>query len=146
MPTQPWTARGPYRPAAAMFVVGWGANMFTPLLMAYAHTLSDTALSIVFAMYSLGLFPSLLFGAQLSDRWGRRRLMRIVLVVAMIGAGAVRPAGADFAPPAVGRVIVGLAAGAACGPGTVWLNERNDRSGASMPAATLTAVPLTGGF
>src|SRR5699024_1152940 len=146
MPAQPMTARGPYRPAAAMFVVGWGANMFTPLLMVYAHTLSDTALSMVFAMYSLGLFPSLLFGAQLSDRWGRRRLMRIVLVVAMIGSGVLLLAGDDFTLLAVGRVIVGLAAGAAFGPGTVWLNELNDRSGANRSAATLTAVALTGGF
>src|SRR5699024_12413663 len=121
MPAQPMTARGPYRPAAAMFVVGWGANMFTPLLMVYAHTLSDTALSMVFAMYSLGLFPSLLFGAQLSDRGGRRRLMRLVLEVAMIGSGVLLLAGDGFTLLAVGRVIVAVAACAAFGPAAVRL-------------------------
>lgn len=136
----------PLRPAAAMFAVGWGANMFTPMLLVYAADLSDTATSVMFGAYALGLFPSLLMGARLSDRWGRRNLMRAVVIVSILGSAVLMLAGSSFALLVIGRIIVGLAAGAAFGPGTVWLNELNEASRASRSAAVLTTIALTGGF
>ncbi|GBC57205.1 MULTISPECIES: MFS transporter [Pseudomonadota] len=146
MQEQQITSKSPYRPAVAMFAVGWGANMFAPMLLVYAKVLSGTAIAVVFAAYWLGLFPSLLFGARLSDRWGRRNLMRAVILVSIVGSGVLLFAGSSFGLLALGRVIVGLAAGAAFGPGTVWLSELNDRSGSRRSAPILTAVALTSGF
>lgn len=106
----------PLRPAGAKFAVGWGANMFTPMLLVYAADLSDTATSVMFGAYALGLFPSLLMGARLSDRWGRRNLMRAVVIVSILGSAVLMLAGSTFALLVIGRIIVGLAAGAAFGP------------------------------
>lgn len=136
----------PLRPAGAMFAVGWGANMFTPMLLVYAADLSDTATSVMFGAYALGLFPSLLMGASLSDRWGRRNLMRAVVGVSIVGSIVLMAAGSSFSLLVIGRIIVGFAAGAAFGPGTVWLNELNERSRATRSAAVLTTIALTGGF
>jgi len=56
--------------AAVMFGVGWGANQFTSLLLAYhdyrgVPVGTDQAL---FGVYALGLAPALLLGGPASDR------------------------------------------------------------------------------
>src|SRR5665213_2972901 len=64
--------------AAVMFGVGWGANQFTSLLIAY-HQHLGLALSLneaLFGVYALGLIPALLVGGPASDRWGRRTVVR----------------------------------------------------------------------
>jgi len=61
--------------AAVMFGVGWGANQFASLLIAY-HQKRGLTISVneaLFGIYALGLVPALILGGPASDRWGRRR-------------------------------------------------------------------------
>ncbi len=80
-PTTPAPARFAWaRPAAAVFVVGWGANMFASLLHAYTH-LSGTQANGLFGAYAPGLIPALLIAARVSDRVGRRRALLAALLL-----------------------------------------------------------------
>src|SRR5687767_421100 len=65
------------RVALAMFAVGWGANQFTPLLIAYRDELdmSVQTRAFLFGVYAAGLVPALLVGGAASDRWGRRAVV-----------------------------------------------------------------------
>ncbi|OLT53904.1 MFS transporter [Corynebacterium sp. CNJ-954] len=120
--------------------------MFTPMLFVYSSALNDTQTSVIFGAYALGLFPSLLAGPQLSDRLGRRSLMFAVAAVSVFGSTALILAGDSLFGLIAGRILVGMAAGAAFGPGTVWLNELSERYGSGRSTAVLTSVALTSGF
>lgn len=134
------------RPAAAMFVVAWGANMFAPLLDVYRHELSAVQVTGLFGAYVLGLIPAVILVAPLSDRWGRRGVLRPVLVLSGIASVVLLAAGNSFSELLIGRVLVGVAAGAAFGPGTTWVKELSDRGGSAGSGARRAAIALTGGF
>src|SRR5690242_16805910 len=61
------------RVAAAVAVIGWGANQFTPLLLLYRPLMGLTAAMVeaMFGMYAIGLIPGLLVAGRVSDRIGR---------------------------------------------------------------------------
>ena len=71
------------RVALVMFAVGWGANQFSSLLLAYQihRGVSETTADALFGVYAVGLIPALLIIGPISDRRGRRTIV--------IGAGAV---------------------------------------------------------
>jgi len=129
-----------------MFVVGWGANMFAPLLGEYRTALTSVDVTGLFGAYVLGLMPALLIAAPLSNRWGRRAVLRPVLVLSAIGSLVLLFAGDSFFGLLAGRILVGIAAGGAFTPGTTWVKELSDRAGASAAGARRAAVALTGGF
>jgi len=135
-----------FRPAAAMFIVGWGANMFVPLLDVYRVALSGVEVAGLFGAYVIGLIPALILVAPLSDRWGRRAVMRPVLVLSAIGSLVLLLAGESFLGLLIGRIVVGVAAGAAFGPGTAWVKELSERAGRAEAGARRAAVALTAGF
>ncbi len=88
----------------------------SPLYSEYARqwSLSATAVTVVFAVYALALLVSLLVVGGLSDHLGRRP----VLVVALVGeaaAMAVMLTAGGVGQLIVGRIIQGLATGAATG-------------------------------
>ena len=66
------------RVAFALFVVGWGANEFAPLLLVYRaeNGLTPTFANAMFAAYVLGLVPALLGSAALAGRFGHRAVLR----------------------------------------------------------------------
>src|SRR4029077_11573476 len=108
-----------------LFAAGWGANHFAPLLLLYKREfgLSDTASAAIFAAYAVGLIPSFLAGGPLADRFGRRRVAVPAVVAGMFGSvtlmlGARYP-GALY----LGRVLVGLSAGAAFTAATAWVRD-----------------------
>src|SRR5438094_4683137 len=72
--------------------VGWlvlmtGVNLATPLYAVYAahFGFSSFVLTAIFAVYALGLIPSLLLFGRLSDRFGRRPVILGGLAAAAIG-------------------------------------------------------------
>ncbi|MGC4106864.1 MAG: MFS transporter [Thermomicrobiales bacterium] len=135
------------RPAYALFCIGWGANVFAPMLLLYRQRmgLSDATASAIFGVYALALVPGLLVGGSLSDRHGRRPVMRAAVLCSAV-ASLILIAGADhelllFA----GRLAAGLASGLAFGAGTAWVKELSSGAGESA-GARRAAVTMSVGF
>jgi MFS family permease len=133
---------GAWRPvAAAMFVIGWGGNQFTPLLVVYRDRAgySEVGVDTFLGAYVLGLIPGLLVASALSDRYGRRPILLSGLVASVAGSAALalEPAAGTGAVLA-GRLLSGLAVGMAMAVGTAWVNEL------SGPALDPSAGPGTG--
>ncbi|MCZ4602441.1 MFS transporter [Streptomyces sp. Lzd4kr] len=135
------------RVALALFVVGWGANQFAPLLLVYREGggVAETTVTVAFAAYAAGLIPTLLVAVSVADRVGRLPVMRVVLILSAL-ASAILLVGGNHAPALIaGRLLAGVASGGAFGPGTAWIKEV---SGPSAPgvAARRAAISLTAGF
>jgi len=146
MPTTP-TPRSWMRVAFTMFSVGWGANMFAPLLLLYRERqhLSDTTGSAIFGIYALSLIPALLIGGMLSDRHGRRPMMRGAAFASMI-ASLLLIGGADNEPLLfAGRAFAGIASGLAFGSGTAWVKELSNSAGGNA-GARRAAIAMSAGF
>src|SRR3954471_19429732 len=96
----------------AWFAVMAGSNLATPLYAVYEGEFgfSSAVLTVVFATYMLVLAPSLLVFGQLSDRFGRRRVMAGGFVTATTGL-LVFALAAGLAWLFVARAVQGLAIG-----------------------------------
>ncbi|MDH6285969.1 MFS transporter [Rhodococcus opacus] len=138
----PWV-----RLAAALFAVSWGANQFAPMQLVYREHLGlgNGSFTAMLASYVVGLVPALLYFGRVSDRFGRRAVIRPMIPVGIVSslvliAGAAVP---DLLY--LGRVLAGLASGMAFGAGTAWMKEL----GSTAPAgagARRAAVSLSAGF
>lgn len=126
--------------ALLMFGVGWGANHFTALLVLYrAEGYSEGIAAAMFGMYALGLVPALALAGPLSDRIGRKRVLWPAVALSAL-ASLVLLAGASSAEILfAGRVLAGIATGAAMTAGTPWVRELCRGSGAGIAAVALSA-------
>ncbi|SCX52396.1 Predicted arabinose efflux permease, MFS family [Klenkia marina] len=124
--------------ALTMFAIGWGANQFVSLLVAYRRDegLSTVDVSALVGVYALGLIPALLVLGPVSDARGRGPVLRVAAVVSVL-ATAVLLLDHLWALYA-GRLLAGLASGAAFAAGSAWVREL------SGPAWDPTTVPGTG--
>ncbi|HWD01588.1 MAG TPA: MFS transporter [Amycolatopsis sp.] len=138
----PWSRVG-----AAVFAVGWGANQFSPLLLVYRDQehLSPTVVTAIFGAYVVGLIPALLLGARFSDCFGRRRVMRPVLVLSAIASVILLFGAGSIWLLALGRLAAGAASGAAFGPGSAWIKELSTDAGPGA-GARRAAISLSAGF
>ncbi|WP_078890484.1 MFS transporter [Streptomyces maremycinicus] len=134
------------RPAAAVFTVGWGANMFASVLQVYRGNLSGFQVNALFGAYALGLIPALLVMAKVSDRLGRRRVLLAALLLSALGSAVILFSGGAFGTILAGRILVGVGAGSAFGPGTAWIKELSDTVKPSGRGAQRAAISLTAGF
>jgi predicted MFS family arabinose efflux permease len=139
---RPWV-----RVALAMFGVGWGANQFAPLLLVYRDQdhISGTVVTALFGAYAIGLIPALLIGASYSDRLGRLRVMRPVVVLSLIASAVLLVAGDNVWALTTGRLLAGIASGAAFGPGSAWVKELSADAEPGA-GARRAAVALSAGF
>lgn len=135
------------RVAAAMFAVGWGANQFAAMLLVYREEdgFSGEAVTALFGAYAVGLIPALLIVGPLSDRIGRRVVMRPVLVLSVIATLVLIVSGDQLWLLLVGRLLAGVASGAAFAPGTAWIKEMSAGSPAGTGARRAT-LALSAGF
>ncbi|GAB3492540.1 MFS transporter [Flexivirga lutea] len=135
------------RVASAMFVVGWGANQFTPLLLVYRATdhYSQTLVTAMFAAYVLGLVPALLISAELGGRFGHRRVMRPVMVLTALSSLLLAIGESAPVPLFIGRVLYGVCTGAAMAPGTTWVKELSTDAPVGT-GARRAAIALSAGF
>ena len=135
------------RVAAAMFAVGWGANQFAAMLQVYRDEdgASAEAVTALFGAYAFGLIPALLIFGPISDRIGRRRIMRPVLVLSTVATVILIVGGDQMWLLLLGRLAAGVASGAAFAPGTAWIKElsADHAPGTGARRATLA---LSGGF
>jgi predicted MFS family arabinose efflux permease len=138
------------RVAAAMFVIGWGGNQFTPLLSVYRDLggFSQLDVDVFLGAYVFGLIPGLLIASALSDRIGRRPVLLAGLWASLAGT-LLLSLGVHGGYPGVvgGRMLSGAAIGIAMSVGTAWLSELSARSGARPgTGARRSALWLTAGL
>ncbi|WP_159540401.1 MFS transporter [Aeromicrobium sp. 9AM] len=144
----PLTSRVPawLRVAAALFAVGWGANQFAAMLLVYRDDgASSEAVTALFGAYALGLIPALLIVAPISDRIGRRRVMRPVLVLSFIATVILLVGGDNLVVLLLGRLVAGIASGAAFAPGSAWVKELS-ADGPPGTGARRATLALSAGF
>lgn len=141
------TGRSWTRAALALFGIGWGANQFVPMLLVYRthEHLSESAVTAMFGVYALGLIPSLLAAGSFSDQYGRRTVLRPVVVLSVAAslvlvAGSARP-GLLY----LGRFLAGVASGAAFSAGSAWVKELSAHASEGAGAHRAT-ISLSAGF
>ncbi|MGC0416695.1 MFS transporter [Embleya sp. AB8] len=147
--TTPITPRAWWGAALAVAAVGWGANQFVPLLLLYRHRLdlSTATLQAIFGLYALGLAPGLLLGGPISDRYGRRRVGLLALATSLLATALLCVGGSGVAWLYLGRLIAGVASGAAFASGAAWVKELSaaQPTGGRLGARRVT-VAMTVGF
>lgn len=130
-----------------MFAVAFGANLFAPLLPAYRITdaLNQSQVTFLFAIYVAGLIPALLVCGPLSDRLGRRAIIRPALITSAAGS-VVLPTGVWFHFPSllIGRLVVGISMGMVMAAGASWIKEIAPV--APQISARRATVALSAGF
>ncbi|MDC7118549.1 MFS transporter [Corynebacterium amycolatum] len=140
-------ARDWIRVALGMFAVAFGANLFAPLLPAYRITdaLNQSQVTFLFAIYVAGLIPALLVCGPLSDRLGRRAIIRPALITSAAGS-VVLLTGVWFHFPSllIGRLVVGISMGMVMAAGASWIKEIAPV--APQISARRATVALSAGF
>jgi MFS family permease len=137
--------------AVTMFGVGWGANQFVSLLVAYhlQRGLSVGTDQALFGIYALGLMPSLLIAGPASDRWGRARVIRPLAVVSVVATLVLIAGDHHVAALYVGRFLAGVASGAVFAAGTAWVKELSSpphQAAGEQAGARRAAIALSAGF
>jgi MFS family permease len=137
-----------WRLATGLFVVAWGTNVSTPLILRYQDRLdlSDTGAVGIFTVYVAGILLALLFAGRSSDRFGRRPVVLPFTLLSAIGS-LVMLAGRDsLVVLFAGRFLLGAVSGSMLSVGTAWLNELpNDRID-RLRLATMTTLIIYAGF
>lgn len=128
-----------------VFVVAFGTNVPTPLLLVYRDLLGldSNALTGAFAVYAAGLVPSLLLAGPASDRFGRRPVVIPFVVLSVATSLLFLGAGSSVLLLFVCRFLQGAVSGVVFSVGTAWLGELVGRPAA---AAQLTTAALGGGW
>ncbi|MGY1592543.1 MFS transporter [Geodermatophilus sp. SYSU D00708] len=136
--------------AATLFAIGWGANQFVSLLVAYRERsgLSVATVDALVGVYALGLIPALLVLGPVSDRHGRVPVLRGALLVSLVATTVLLLEG--LAALYAGRFLAGLASGAAFAAGSAWVEELStapwDPAAPDGAGARRAAMALTAGF
>lgn len=122
-----------------------GANLPAPLYAVYARELhfSSAVLTAIFAVYALTLVPTLMVFGEMSDRFGRRRVIAAGLTVA-VGGLVVFALAADIGMLFAARALQGLAVGMISGAATAALVEL-DPDGDRRRAALRAGIAQAGG-
>ncbi|MFD4025491.1 MFS transporter [Streptomyces sp. NPDC058576] len=145
-----------YPAAAAVFAIGMaGTTLPTPLYGLYREQLgfSELMVTVVFAVYALGVIATLLLAGNVSDEAGRRPVLLAALGFSAASAFCFLYEGglpALFA----GRLLSGFAAGLLSGAATVTVMElappgRAARAGLAATAANMGGLgcgPLLSGL
>nr|WP_269151185.1 MFS transporter [Spelaeicoccus albus] len=138
-----------------MFACSWCGNQFSPLLLMYENVehYSTVDVNAFLGVYVFGLAPALLAAGALSDRFGRRPLMIVAVVSSLAASLSLLLGEANVAGIYVGRLLSGVAVGAAMSVGTSWIKELSRApfdddadvgSGARRSSLAFTAGSATG--
>jgi hypothetical protein len=143
------------RVVAALFVIAYGANQFSPLMVLYREQGHFSAVTVAafFAVYILGLAPGLLLGGPASDVRGRRWVLLPALVVSVPASAVLALGGVPgVSEPALfaGRFLFGAVTGVAMAVGTTWVKELSqppwDPDADPGAGARRAALALSAGF
>jgi hypothetical protein len=144
---KPWL-----RVCGVMFAVGWGANQFSSLLLAYRlHAgLSAGTGDALFGVYALGLIPALLLLGPISDARGRRAITCGAGALSGLATCALIAGERAVLLLVLGRLLAGVASGAAFAAGTAWVKELSaapyDPAADREAGARRAAIALSAGF
>jgi len=122
-----------------LLIFTMGTSIITPLLPLYAErfSLGNGEATLLFAVYSATVVPTMLLSGNLADRWGRKRVM--LPAMASITAASLVMGFAQTVPELfLGRVLQGLAIGGFLGVGTAFVVDH------ALPGAKATAAALAG--
>ncbi|MEU7282439.1 MFS transporter [Streptomyces sp. NPDC045431] len=145
-----------YPAAAAVFAIGMaGTTLPTPLYGLYRRELgfSELMVTVVFAVYAVGVIATLLLAGNYSDRAGRRPVLLYALALAAASAVCFLLEG-GLPLLFAGRLLSGFSAGLLSGVGTVTVMElaaagRKSRAGFAATAANMGGLgcgPLLAGL
>lgn len=132
----------------ALFVCSWGGNQFSPLLLMYEQREHFSALLVnaFLGVYVFGLGPALLVAGSLSDRYGRRPVMAVGVLCALVGSALLALGGLGPAFLVAGRLFSGFTVGVATSVGTSWLKELSQSPWDSTADASSGARRASLGF
>ncbi len=139
--------RFPHILGLGVFLVSYGTNVSTPLLVSYRERLDlgNSATMAIFTVYVVGILSVLPFAGQLSDRFGRRTTAIPCLVVSAVGS-LVMILGSDaLGYLLLGRFLLGAATGAMLAIGAAWMQELLG-PGREQQAALISTILSFAGF
>ncbi|WP_185564470.1 MFS transporter [Rhodococcus sp. KBW08] len=126
-------------------VVMTQSNMPTPLYSEFGRKFSiDTFdITVIYAMYALGVALALVAGPSLAGRIGERNLI-IAALVGVVGANLLFVAAHAIGELVAARVLTGIAAGVVMSVGTATIVELADPRARSFYALLATACNILG--
>ncbi|MDQ4051615.1 MAG: MFS transporter [Actinomycetota bacterium] len=135
------------RVALAMFAVGWGANQFSSLLIAYRDeiAMSTQTRAFLFGVYAVGLVPALLVGGAASDRWGRRAVVLPFVALSPVATVLLIVEHTSVTGLAVARLLAGACSGVVFAAASAWVADLSVDD-APGTAARRAAISLSAGF
>jgi MFS family permease len=130
-----------------MFSVGWGANQFSSLLVAYRDEIgmSTQTRAFLFGVYAVGLVPALLIGGAASDRWGRRAVVLPWVVLSPVATVLLIVEHDSVPGLAVARLLAGACSGVVFAAASAWVADLSAGE-ADGTAAKRAAISLSAGF
>jgi predicted MFS family arabinose efflux permease len=136
------------RAALALTAVGWGANQFAPMVLLYRERMgvSASAAEAIFGLYAAGLVPGLLVAGPLSDRVGRRPVVTFSVLLSMLSGVVLMLGSHGLAWLSTGRVLMGVASGAAFSAGSAWVKELSAANSVGGAGARRASIAMTVGF
>lgn len=145
-------ARPPYwlRVAFSTFVIAWGGNQATSMLVFYRGSgeFADLFVDLLLAVYAGAVAIGLLLAGSLADRIGRRIVVLPLPILAALGSLLIACGEHSEVPLMTGRICAGLALGAMMSAGGSWIKELSalpfdpasrESSGTKRAALALTA-------
>ena len=129
-----------------VFLVGWGTNVSTPILVLYQDRLDlgDSATMAIFTVYVAGILGTLPLAGPLSDKIGRR-LVVLPSVALSATASIVMIFGRDeLAFLLAGRFLLGVVSGAVFGVSAAWLQELVGSGNEHRAAVLFTLITYAG--
>jgi MFS family permease len=147
--------RGYILTAGVLVAIMMGGTLPIPLYVLYENQMGfgPLGVTVVFASYVIGTLFALVTLGDLSDHFGRRKVMTIAVVCAAVSSGLFLGA-SNIGMLIAARIVSGLAAGFITGTAAAALTElqpRGDRRGAAIVAsggnlAGLGLGPLVAGI
>lgn len=133
--------------AIGIFMVGYGTNVSTPYLVLYRDRLGlgDNATQLIFVVYVVGILSTLMLAGQMSDRFGRKRLLVVSLALSAVASLLLIFGRNEFGFLMAGRIMLGVVSGAGLGVGAAWLQELMGPGNEHKAALVATTVTY-GGF
>ncbi|MFG2881224.1 MFS transporter [Streptomyces sp. NPDC048297] len=144
--SRPRRRRPGYKAAAAVFAVGMvGTTLPTPLYGLYRQQLgfSELIVTVVFAVYAVGVITALLVAGGASDVLGRRPVLAAALVLAALSAVCFLSEG-GLPLLYTGRVLSGFSAGLLSGTGTAAVLDLAPPDRRARAALAATAANMGG--
>jgi MFS family permease len=134
--------------AYAFFVTMIGTTLPTPLYPIYQQRFGfgELVITVIFAVYAVGVICGLILTGRLSDEIGRRPVLLFGLGCAA-ASSVIFLVAQGLAPILVARLLSGLSAGSFTGTATAMLidlgpSDRRERSAAISAAVTLGGLGL----